>query len=272
LKTTSGGHGGGDTLRTAWIGIALAASLTIGGDKLVVDNGRTLPAGPFARFTGQDRIELKDSVGVPPLDGSFTVEMWVRWSPYNFSGMNLAGDEAWPSMSADLPVESECGWVLRVSPIEGGDARKLDFTIAVRDKDRTSWKGIVSERCIDASGWHHLAVCKHGDTVTLFWNGEVAARESIRGLAPVASASLLDLGVRKSAHGNRSFHGDVKALRISSKSRYTKKFVPAESFEKDDATLVCLDFSNVKGDEVADTSGHSRAGRLVGARLIKPDP
>jgi hypothetical protein len=242
-----------------------------GDDHPSIDNGRMLAPAAFLRFKAQDYVELKDSIGLVQLDGSFTIEMWTRWSPYEPSGMNLIGDEAWPGMSADVKVDAESGWVLRTSTVEKGDWRRLDFTLAVMVNKKPTWKRTITEprRCIEASGWHHVAVCKNAGNVYLFWNGNLAAKDSVRELQLTPCATPLYIGVRKSAFGNRSFFGDVRAFRISNKARYSKDFAPTEVFEKDEGTVCLLDFSKVKDEVVPDASGKGHDGKIVGASLIQ---
>ena len=239
------------------------------------DEGKALPPKPFVRFGGRDSVEIQKSKYMLRLDGDFTIEAWVRWSPYDSGGMYFAGDEAWTDMSSDIEVDSACGWVLRASTLEPGEVRKIDFTIAARPdrlNSKVDWKSFVTggRRCIDATGWHHLAVSKTATELLVFWNGTRAAKGSVNGLDFVAAPTPLYLGVRKGAHENRRIGGDLRAFRISSKARYAKEFAPAESLESDEATLVLYDATKPHGEELTDLSGKGHTGKLVGARWVDP--
>lgn len=236
------------------------------------DEGRQLPPKPFLRFTGRDSVEIKNSKYLLRLDGDFTIEAWVRWSPYDAGEMYFAGDEAWHDMSAAVEVDDGCGWVLRTRPLEPGEVRKIDFTIAARANRKIDWKSFVTggRRCIEATGWHHLAVSKTATEILVFWNGTRAAKGSVSGLELMAAPTPLYLGVRKSAHEDRRTGADLRAFRISSKARYASDFKPPETLETDDATLVLFDATKPHGDELIDLSGKGHTGHLTGARWVDP--
>jgi len=239
------------------------------------DEGKALPPKPFVRLTGRDNIEIQKSKFMLRLDGDFTIEAWVRWSPYEAGEIYFAGDEAWSGMSAEADVEETCGWILRTTALEAGEVRKIDFTIAARPdrlNSKTDWKRFVTggRRSVDATGWHHLAVSKTATELLVFWNGTRAAKGSVNGLALVAAPTPLYLGVRKGAHENRRVGADFRSFRVSSKARYLKDFAPAETLESDDTTLVVFDATKSHGDELADLSGKGHAGKLAGARWVDP--
>jgi hypothetical protein len=104
----------------------------------------------------------------------------------------------------------------------------------------------------------------------VFWNGTRAAKGPVNGLEFIAAPTPLYLGVRKGAHENRRFGGDLRAFRISSKARYASDFKPPETLETDDATLVLFDTTKPHGDDLPDLSGKGHTGQLVGARWLDP--
>ena len=79
------------------------------------------------------------------------------------------------------------------------------------------------------------------------------------------------LGVRKSAHENRTFYGQIRGFRVSKKARYASNFSVPKTFrlKNDDDTVVLLNFDKVAEKKVFDESGHEHHGKLEGAELVR---
>ena len=64
----------------------------------------------YLRFKNQSNVELQGTKGLVDPNGTFTVEMWVR---FDGPGSHiLLGDESWPG--AGETVSRTTGWVLRL--------------------------------------------------------------------------------------------------------------------------------------------------------------
>ena len=64
--------------------------------------------GLSAQFAGRSYIEIQKSAGALDLDHDFTIEMWAKWQRPDAWDV-FAGDEAWPSMSSEVPVVGGAG-------------------------------------------------------------------------------------------------------------------------------------------------------------------
>jgi hypothetical protein len=217
----------------------------------------------FLQFASRGFVELEKTQNMIDLNGSFTVEVWVRFpKDTSKSQINLiAGDEAWKGMSTDFDVpHSSCGWVLRTLPPEGGRGALVQFNIADSDKD---WIGIggVPSKLFDGA-WHHVAVAKTPETIRVFADGKQLAEKNCKGLKFVPCPSDLYLGVRKYGYENRRFEGDIRAFRVSNKARFVRAFQPQLTFGKDATTELLLDFASEEKDTILDLSGKNRHGRL----------
>lgn len=61
---------------------------------------------------------------------------------------------------------------------------------------------------------------------------------------------------------------DIRAFRLSSTVRYTGKYEPPQTFEKDTDTVALLDFTKPQAGMIADVSGHRHHARIVGGAWI----
>lgn len=232
------------------------------------DGSRRMDYGPLLRFMGTGHVEFRDTAGLLDLTKRFTIEAWVRWSPYDPERMYLFGDCVWPKMSPSIQVEAACGWVLRTGKLEDGIERCLDFTIGTATDRGPQWLSVLSKPrpCTSVAGWHHIAVCRTTSSFLLFWNGKLAGKTSCRRKV-VPSPTPIYLGVHKGGWNKSTFRGDIRAFRLSSKARYTASFTPPLAFGIDDDTILLLDLTKKKGDKVADAAGN-RDGTIRGARYF----
>lgn len=72
--------------------------------------------------------------------------------------------------------------------------------------------------------FHHVAICRSGDTLRLFDNGHLVASATISKVFNVASDSLIRLGALDV--GATHYSGKIKWARISNIARYTEDFTP----------------------------------------------
>jgi hypothetical protein len=235
------------------------------------DKAELLPYFHFA--SPEHHIELEKTRGALDLTKAFTIELWVRWDTNVIDVMHhFAGDETWKGMSDKVTVTEETsGWVLRTSKVKDADKQSFEFNVATTAKKKRGWTAVAAAyQKVEADQWQHIAVCRSGNELRLYWNGKPVGRQSLAGFELHSAPSNLFLGVRKYAFEGREFTGDIRAFRISSKSRYGDKFKPDEKWEKDDKTIALLDAADATDASVPDSSGNKRDGLITGAKLVKP--
>jgi hypothetical protein len=192
-------------------------------------------------------------VGLINLNGSFTVEMWVK---FDKNVQYFAGNETWPGVTVP-GVSRTAGWVLRIE-----DDQRLNFTVASFEGDWFKRGG--SEIAFD-NRWHHLAVSKGNDAIGLFLDGNEYLRIDSAKTKFVPAPFDICLGSRLTVP-DRTIHCAFRAFRVSSTNLYTKPFMPPEHLEKTGDTRLLLDFSVGKGNSLPDLSGGDRDGRITGGR------
>ncbi len=250
----------------------LAAAGTVAA---VVSVARPQDDGPFPllRFASRaDHVELDKTRGALDLQKPFTIEVWARWNTDILDkGMFLAGDEAWPGMSPNLPVSIPSGWVIRTTPIRDADRQAIEFNVGASVGRSHEWHTLrTAYRRIPPKEWQHIAVCRSGAELRIFWNGKLAANSSIAGLTLHSSPSNLFLGVRKDGFTDREFVGDIRAFHVFSRAGYSTSFTPPMPLKKNEKTIALLEFDAADDNHVPDVSGHGRHGLVVGAKLIHP--
>jgi hypothetical protein len=228
---------------------------------------------PFLRFAGRaDHVELDKTRGALDLQKPFTIELWTRWdADAGDRVLYLAGDEAWPGMSEQIPVTAACGWVIRLDKAKDGGKRAVEFSAGASGKGVREWVGVVTpEQAVKPEQWQHVAVCRTTSELRIYWNGKLVAKKPVAGVTLLAAPTNAFLGVRKDSYPNRDFAGDIRAFRISTKALYTDAFIPKAELTHDDATLVLLDFAAADDKQIPDLSGEKHHGTVVGAKLVAP--
>lgn len=216
---------------------------------------------PTLVLSGQDHVEIGNSENMIDLNGTWTVEMWVKFDQNN---QYFVGDESWPLDDGTVGakgVKKPCGWVLRMC-----DDRKLDFTVA---QSKKTWLRTQGEVLKPDNAFHHLAVSKDEKVARVFYDGKLYAQVDLSKEALMNCPSNLFLGVRANPLKDREVGCEYRAFKVSSKKLYTKAFRPPAQFEKTDDTLVLFDFSAGEGDKVIDMSGKKRDGQLQGGKWQK---
>lgn len=225
----------------------------------------------YIHFEKKAHVELQKSRGMINLDGSFTVEMWVRWEPEVLSSQSLVGDLAWKGMSADLPeIGRHSGWTIRTTRVEDADLRAIEFAVGATEKGKTDWVYVTSSKRKDIKPgeWQHIAVAKSLTSIKLFWNGKLVGEKPVpKGVKFHACPTPLYLGVRKFTDGVSMI--DIRDFRVSKTARYTRDFIPEERFRSDANTDLLLDLTlSPDANRILDTSGNERDGILSGAKVL----
>lgn len=207
----------------------------------------------LGQFADDAYVEIEGSEGLLDLNKDFTIEMRVSWQP-SPPRAYFAGNEAWPGMSDQIKVQTQCGWVLR--KIAGNDFDELDFTFACKGKNWVRVKG----RFRKTTDTVHLAVSRDRDVISLFANGQIVAQKNVSGFTIVPSPTPLYLGPRNHGH-QRTFNGTISFFRLANVALYRNApFQPPSIEEPGEHDLVFYSFRRIKGGKLIDQTGFSRNG------------
>ena len=153
-------------------------------------------AGNALAFARPDSVEIDGLAWLPQSKAGFAISVWV-WAN-SLQGSKKRHDYI---LSNDLVNPKKAsGYVLRLS-LEG----RPDFTCRAQ-----KWREVVLDQPITLQEWHHLAVTRDVDRVSLYWNGQPHGRITLMGEL-VASDKPLRLG--NSGHPDgRNFQGMIDEL------------------------------------------------------------
>jgi hypothetical protein len=141
--------------------------------------------------------------------GDFTIEGWWRFNANNVGYQGLIGS----AVGGD-----QTGWAL---------ITETNNTLNFYGSSTTAWNTIVTSTQVPTiNTWHHIAVCRSGSTVRLFYNGtQIGSTTSSNFIR--SGTSLRVGGYQFFPGGARSFNGYIDELRITKGfARYTANFTP----------------------------------------------
>ena len=127
---------------------------------------------------------------------------------------------------------------------------------------------------------HHAAFVRDGEEVRLYVDGQPNRTRGYHLDAstprdPSKRPSEVEkffLGASVGRDGktlNRFLRGTIDEFRLSKSARYSAAFVPDQQFPTDASTLVLYHFDEGAGNELKDSSGNNRHGKIVGAKWVK---
>jgi serine/threonine protein kinase len=261
--------------RTPWIAVvvALLAAVGIGSIWYFTRKPNTPPNTPETganvissipaqavyplELTGKEHVELGNTAGLIDLNGSFTVEMWVKFD----KGIQyFVADETWPGVGPPS-IQRTHGWVLRIEP----DLR-LNFNAAVARE----WYSVRGPVIAFDERWHHLAISKSPQRLQMFLDGKIYATANTADIQFVNCPLNLFLGP-SNAQDPRRIHAAFKAFRVSGRQLYTQEFTPPARFDRTGDTLVLLDFGVGEGNTLPDLSGGGHHGTISGGHWVTSD-
>jgi formylglycine-generating enzyme required for sulfatase activity/serine/threonine protein kinase len=205
-------------------------------------------------------------------------------------GFALRFDEASkePDLSAvQLPTKGPWtveGWFTPRDPLPGRNEAALIFMVdpcwmSVRDSSQgMKWAlggpvfspppTLYSDDKVVVGQATHVALTREPEGVVFFINGEKQANP-----LPVALSGD-DKPLRLCLKGDPKardvpYQGDVDEVRVSSIIRYRENFTPKPRFEPDADTLALFHFDEGQGDELTDSSGNNRHGKIQGANWVQ---
>ena len=217
-------------------------------------------------FDGKDDTLEIDGGLLPPADGPFTVEAWVK-----------PADETDGGIVSNLKIG---GFSLEVA----GEPRFCVQTDASSVNERTyaRLKPAVIAKApakLRVGEWSHLAGVYDGSRITLFIDGKAAATAPVTG-ARAASDKSLYIGARPNTAWNvhnfsyptAFWKGAVDDVRVSRGARYAGNFRPAKRLARDSATLLALANDQSFGPFVPVASdARLQAAIKGGARLVNEE-
>jgi hypothetical protein len=211
-----------------------------------------LPEKPYYVSLNQEKsayISLADSNHLATLDKSFTAEAWVQMDftdgPLLFSHvsrpMGISGWHIVP-FGSDMKLE-----------YEGHDISGSSDRLAVpRDRD-TAMLPI------------HIAICNEPSGMRMFVNGRVTGLHRSEDFARISRIEgPFVIGENPTWHRSIDNLLGIYAFRFSSSARYQGTFDPPQTFDKDEDTVVLLDFTRPSRYRIEDLSGNGHHGRLIG--------
>lgn len=210
----------------------------------------------------RDHIELENTAGMLDINGAFTVEMFFRL-PETHGNLRFIGDEIRPGRGMD---REQAGWRLGASPQQlDANRRVCRLTTELYYVDRFM-AGIAGAGRVELNprDWHHLAYVKTAKQVRCYVDG----REFW--VVPVNINKVLRPSPRNLTIGGSATQPTdmtLRGLRVSNTARYPGNFTPPKSLNRDNNTMVLLDFTG-EGDKLPDLAGE-HTGKIVGGEWIE---
>jgi WD40 repeat protein len=217
------------------------------------------------RFKGKANVELSNTRALLSADEGFTVETWIRLKRREAPQI-VVGNLALGELHPDVPDDAYAGWTLLATPLKENQDR-LGIALATRIQRQDMGFGGQFLTFKDDPRWRHLAACYSPDgTVEMFGDGRRVMQTTVP--RPLSSPMNVCLGATDFTGTLARLDADVCGLRISKGPRYRENFAPTRTLEKDETTLVLLDFSRNEKGTIQDLSGRNHHGTLRGAEWI----
>ena len=210
--------------------------------------------GNFAKLAGTRVLNLGT--------GDFTVDLWMKLDAY--SGGTVLGKAG--------PGPESPGWRL--------EWEEPDRTLAFHLGDGRA-KGSVRARFTDR-GWHHVAAVRQGDTLTLYLDGSMAARESGHVFAADVSNEKVFLRFGM-VSGFRAIQGKLDEIRLHRRAlteaeiaaqhgAHQEAMARAEALDapvSDDPLVLHFTFDEDTGQTAHDSSPHGHHAALINPQYIE---
>ncbi|PDW04419.1 hypothetical protein CJ255_03630 [Candidatus Viridilinea mediisalina] len=180
-----------------------------------------------------DSTDSLEGVAISGLNGSQTIELWVRPSVAEQDGVIVA-------TSAD----TDSGWSLELN---GGQATWWMLN------NSNSWQSVQHPTALTINSWNHIALSYNVSTNMgqLFVNGVAGPQVGVGGIT--VGPNLVVGGLEPYGF----FTGQLDELRISDVVRYTETFTPPSApFDGDGNTRALFGFDEGSGQTTSDRSGN----------------
>jgi hypothetical protein len=219
----------------------------VGGNNGTLVNGTYHNDGPFVgagyvEFDGtNDTLTIADNTDFNFGSGDYTIEMWVYPERISATQENLI----------TRGTSGFSGFIMSVTNF-------LDTT------NGSSWTvDITYTNPLVADKWQHIAVCRNGDTWTVYIDGVANGTTTVSGSVQ-ASAQTLTIGERI---GQTDFQGYISNLRIiKGTALYTSNFTPPTGPLTAVTNTVLL---TCQGNTIADASSSAHSISVTGGAAAR---
>ena len=232
------------------------------------------------RFAGRDRVVLQNTQGLADMDRNFTAEAWVRLSIQSpLSAHYVMGNGAMQGFHPKVTAAGLAGWFLILQPMPADPSTAGMMILRIGKQNGSD--GPNGQTTPLGSDWHHVAICNEAlpdgaFRFTLFCDGRQVLQQSRSREQVFQSPEGFYLGSAERNPPAVSFHGDVRAFRLSSRARYQGTFEPSPIFTTGDSVLALLAFAGGDAGQIRDLSGHNRHGQIEGPQWVdlarEPEP
>ncbi|MCS6886903.1 MAG: LamG domain-containing protein, partial [Chloroflexus sp.] len=192
-----------------------------------------IPSSNFAlSFVSNDSAR---GAAIPGLNGSHTLELWLRPSATGQTGVIAASD-----------ATGNTGWALELE-----NNRVVWWVLRTNGQ----WVSVPHPTTLTANNWHHIAVTYDAATgaARVFVNGAPSTAVTV---GTITTGPDLVLG---GVTGYGFIAGQIDELRVSNTVRYTAAFTPPNAaFATDANTLALFSFNEGTGQITTDRSGNNR--------------
>jgi len=212
-----------------------------------------LGLGRYRNLGGNGVLALNGSsalsIRLPEKPGTFTLECWVNAREPRRRSALIADTES-----------SGFGLFLR-------DKEKAEPYAAVR-----AGKEYLKVHAGDEwrwGRWNHLAMTFDGTTLRLFVNGKPVGEQA--GEGHVRSQRVLMVGAEptKDDRPGAFSRGAVDEIRLSNTVRYSTKFTPKPTHQRDSSTILLLPFDGDGETPFSDASGHRHLVKVHGKLRVR---
>lgn len=157
-----------------------------------------------------DYIDTPDHADFAFGSGNFTIEMFIKKNVDDAS-LYLCGQGDAAASLGDL------AWFINFN---------ANNTIRGEMLSSTTEYPATSTGTITGTSWHHIALVRNGNTMTLYLDGVADGTADVTGVTMVNSASKPTIGRQGEYASVPYFNGWIDEVRISNVARYTGNFTP----------------------------------------------
>lgn len=161
--------------------------------------------------------------------GDYTFETWIRLESNNQNGDVI------------IDQENVFGWTIQ-------DMSATEYSVQFTSHSTgASLSSAQNAYKLQLDQWHHIAVSKTGNNLTIYVDGDQKASYNGTDFNLSTSNAALNIGEKYRAGYTSWIKADFDQMRISSTGRYNSNFTPTRDhqFELDSETIAYFTFQNV---------------------------
>lgn len=217
------------------------------------------------QYSGSDRESIEThalllSMNAIPLAEDNQLPLIEQYARKLFGGATLINTTSQPQgvliggANANPPAEATIEFWMRTTDTRGGCLLKrekephdsigviIENGLAVLHANGSFYREDANSKAYVSDGqWHHLAVSKVGDHLSLFVDGAPVAELTPRAGFPKRNDSQWRLGHHKWMRGDSHLAAQFARIRLSGVSRYHTRFIPERDYEANQTTLLMIE-------------------------------